>query len=233
METLEAATGIPIDGYVEIGFGGFADVVDSLGGVEVCLPKAIADEKAHIDLPAGCQTLDGANSLGYVRAEVPDPRGPGRAERQRQFLGAVMRQAATPSTVLLPTRWWQFTHAAAEGVLVGEDTSVVDAASNHVDDAQGVLGRALSLVVPVASTNASTSAGSAVLWDEERAEALFTMLREGPRWRHQWRAPTAPLGRVAAPAPPSAMALVRGRASRRYTWRWNVAGRTEPRHDNS
>ncbi len=180
VETLEAATGIPIDGYVEIGFGGFADVVDSLGGVEVCLPKAIADEKAHIDLPAGCQTLDGANSLGYVRARYSDPRGDlGRAERQRQFLGAVMRQAATPSTVLLPTRWWQFTHAAAEGVLVGEDTSVVDAARIMSTMRKVSSDQALSLVVPVASTNASTSAGSAVLWDEERAEALFTMLREG------------------------------------------------------
>ncbi len=38
---------------------------------------------------------------------------------------------------------------------------------------------ALSLVVPISSANASTSAGSSVLWDDERAEALFTMLREG------------------------------------------------------
>ncbi len=81
--TLEDATGLRIDGYVEIGFGGFASVVDSLGGVEMCLPKALADEKAHIDLPAGCQTLDGANALGYVRARYSDPRGDlGRAERQ-------------------------------------------------------------------------------------------------------------------------------------------------------
>ena len=178
--TLEDATGLRIDGYVEIGFGGFASVVDSLGGVEMCLPKALADEKAHIDLPAGCQTLDGANALGYVRARYSDPRGDlGRAERQRQFLGAVMRQAATPSTVLIPTRWWQFTHSAAEGVLVGEDTSVVDAARILSTMRKVSSDEALSLVVPVASTNASTSAGSAVLWDDERAGALFTMLREG------------------------------------------------------
>ena len=180
VETLEDATGLRIDGYVEIGFGGFASVVDSLGGVEMCLPEALADEKAHIDLPAGCQTLDGANALGYVRARYSDPRGDlGRAERQRQFLGAVMREAATPSTVLIPTRWWQFTHSAAEGVFVGEDTSVVDAARILSTMRKVSSDDALSLVVPIASTNASTSAGSSVLWDDERAGALFTMLREG------------------------------------------------------
>ena len=96
-KTLEQATGLPIDGYVEIGFGGFAGVVDSLGGVEVCVKRDIKDNKAHIDLKKGCQTLDGKNALGYVRARYSDPKGDlGRAERQRQFLGAIMKKAATP-----------------------------------------------------------------------------------------------------------------------------------------
>ncbi|MBP6524720.1 MAG: transcriptional regulator, partial [Dermatophilaceae bacterium] len=39
--------------------------------------------------------------------------------------------------------------------------------------------QALSLVVPLSSTNTTTRAGSSVIWDDERAGALFTMLREG------------------------------------------------------
>ncbi|WP_299442983.1 LCP family protein [uncultured Phycicoccus sp.] len=179
-QTLEQATGLRIDGYLEIGFGGFANVVDSLGGVDICVQNDIDDEKAHINLTKGCQTLDGPTALGYVRARYSDPKGDiGRAERQRQFLGAVMKKAATPATVLVPWRWWGFTHAGAEGVLVGEDTGLVDgyriaatmrAVSN--DDA-------LSLVVPIANANATTSAGSSVVWNDERAQELFTMLREG------------------------------------------------------
>lgn len=179
-QTLEQATGLPLDGYVEIGFGGFAGVVDSLGGVDMCVPRNIKDAKAHIDLRKGCQTLSGKNALGYVRARYSDPKGDlGRAERQRQFLGAVVSTAATPSTVLLPRRWWGFTHSAASGVTVGEDTSLVDTARILSTMRQVSSDDALSLVVPVASTNASTRAGSSVLWDDERAEALFTMLREG------------------------------------------------------
>jgi len=179
-ETLEQATGLPIDGYVEIGFGGFAGVVDSLDGVEVCVKRDIKDAKAHINLKKGCQTLDGKNALGYVRARYSDPKGDlGRAERQRQFLGAIMKKAATPATVLLPWRWWGFTHTAGSSVIVGEDTSLVDTYRVLSTMRKVSSDQALSLVVPLSTTNASTAAGSSVLWDEKRADALFTMLRDG------------------------------------------------------
>ena len=178
--TLEQATGLPIDGYVEIGFGGFAGVVDSLGGVEVCVKRDLKDAKAHINLKKGCQTLDGKNALGYVRARYSDPKGDlGRAERQRQFLGAIMKKAATPATVLIPWRWWSFTHTAASSVIVGEDTSLVDTYRVLSTMRKVSSDQALSLVVPLSSTDATTSAGSSVLWDEKRSEALFTMLRNG------------------------------------------------------
>ena len=179
-QTLEQATGLRLDGYLEIGFGGFANVVDSLGGVDICVPRDIQDDKAHIDLTKGCQTLDGPTALGYVRARYSDPKGDiGRAERQRQFLGAVMKKAATPGTVLVPWRWWGFTHAAASGILVGEDTGLVDAYRITSTMRSVSAGDALSLVVPLSNINATTSAGSSVLWDDARAQDLFDMLRKG------------------------------------------------------
>ncbi len=179
-QTLEKATGLPIDGYVEIGFGGFAGVVDSLDGVEVCVKRNITDAKAHINLKKGCQTLDGKNALGYVRARYSDPKGDlGRAERQRQFLGAVMKKAATPATVLIPWRWWGFTHTAASSVVIGEDTSLLDTWRILSTMRKVSSDEALSLVVPLSSTGTTTPAGSSVIWDSERAKALFTMLRDG------------------------------------------------------
>ena len=180
VQTLEQATGLRIDGYVEIGFGGFASVVDSLGGVDICVPRNIKDAKAHLNVKKGCQSLDGPTALGYVRARYSDPQGDlGRAERQRQFLGAVMKKAATPGTVLVPWRWWSFTHAAASSVLVGEDTTLLDAYRILATMRKVSSGDALSLVVPVSDVNATTSAGSSVLWDDGRAGDLFTMLRDG------------------------------------------------------
>lgn len=179
VETLEQVTDLRIDGYLEIGFGGFASVVNSLGGVDICVPFDMDDPKAHINLTKGCQTLDGKNALGFVRARYSDPRGDiGRADRQRQFLAAIMKGAATPSTVLNPFRYWSFTHTAAGAVGVGEDTSMRDAANILLAMRGAGNDSTLSLTVPIEDTAYQTRAGIAVKWDTERAKALFTMLRE-------------------------------------------------------
>jgi hypothetical protein len=64
-------------------------------------------------------------------------------------------------------------------VLVGKDTSVFDAYRILSTMRKVSSGDALSLVVPISTANASTAAGSSVLWDRARAAALFTTLREG------------------------------------------------------
>lgn len=179
-QTVEQVTGLHISGYLEIGLGGFAGMVDAIGGVEICVPRDMKDDKAGIDLQKGCQVLDGKNALGYVRSRYEDPLGDiGRATRQRQFLGALMKQSATPSTVLIPWRYTTFVDAASGGVAVGEETSLLDAyrvlqAMRAVSSDEG-----LSLTVPIADMAYPTdNAGVAVKWDSERALALFHTLRD-------------------------------------------------------
>ena len=53
MQTVELATGVHIDHYVEIGFGGFVKMVDALGGVTVCTTTPLKDPKSGLDIPAG------------------------------------------------------------------------------------------------------------------------------------------------------------------------------------
>lgn len=178
-ETVQQATGLHIDGYLEIGFGGFARVVDSLGGVDICVARDMKDELAGIDLKAGCQVLDGKNALGYVRSRHSDPRGDlGRAERQRQFLGAVMKKAATPATVLNPSRYLAFADAASAGLIVGSDTSLGDAVAIMQALRAVGNGEGLSLQVPIETAALQTkNAGVAVKWNTTQAKALFTALR--------------------------------------------------------
>jgi LCP family protein required for cell wall assembly len=178
VRTIEQVTGVRIDGYVEIGFGGFASVVDSLGGVDICVARAMNDHYAGINLKPGCQTLDGSNALGYVRARYSDPLGDiGRVARQRQFLGAIMHKALSPSTVLIPWRYFGFATSAGAGLTVGQDTTLRDVtrvlqAMRSVSDGQG-----LSLTVPVSNPGLSTPVGSAVKWDTQKALALFKAIK--------------------------------------------------------
>ena len=180
-QTLEQATGLPIDGYVEIGFGGFAGVVDSLGGVDVCVKRDIKDAKAHIDLKKGCQTLDGKNALGYVRARYSDPKGDlGRAERQRQFLGAIMKKAARPVDRAHPHRAGGASPTRRPRASSSARTPPCSTRTGSCRRcARSPRTRPSASSCPLSSTNTSTPSGSSVIWDDDRAEALFTMLREG------------------------------------------------------
>ena len=82
VRTVEQATGLHVDSYVETGLGGYAQLVDALGGIDVCVKRALKDPKAHINVKAGCQTFDGRHRArlrpGPVRRPPRRPR-PGRA----------------------------------------------------------------------------------------------------------------------------------------------------------
>jgi LCP family protein required for cell wall assembly len=59
IQTVQNVTGLRIDHYMAIGFGGLVDVVNDVGGVRLCLPGPLKDPKAGLNLKKGCQTLNG------------------------------------------------------------------------------------------------------------------------------------------------------------------------------
>lgn len=103
VETVQDLSGIPLDHYLEVRFLGFHDLVEAVGGVTVCLDRPIDDEDAGIDLPAGCQRLDGRQALGYARVRKIDSDLK-RIERQQRFLRALASRVLSPSTLLNPVR---------------------------------------------------------------------------------------------------------------------------------
>lgn len=177
IQTVEGATGLRVDGYMEIGFAGFAGVVDAVGGVRMCLPQAVKDDKAHIDLPAGCQTLDGTNALGYVRSRHAFAAGDlARAQHQREFLAALMSKVASPVNAVLPWRLRSIGVSGAQGITVDDQMSPW-LAFRTMWALKGISSSGTSLQVPI-SGNATTSAGDVLLWNKPAATALFDALRD-------------------------------------------------------
>ena len=66
-KTIQSDTGLYINHYMGIGFGGFVNVVNAVGGVTMCLPQAISDQASGLNLKQGCQMLSGGEALAYVR----------------------------------------------------------------------------------------------------------------------------------------------------------------------
>ena len=171
VQTVEQATGLRIDHYTEIGFGGFADLVDAVGGVTMCPAEPINDPLAGIDLPAGCQELDGPEALGFVRSRATPRADLDRMTHQREFMSALMHRAASPGVLLNPLRWYPMARAAVDTVTVDDGDHVWDLARL----AWTLRGEITTVTVPIGEFTENWS-GSIVVWDSEAAGRLFSAL---------------------------------------------------------
>ncbi len=170
-QTVEQATGLRLDHYAEIGFSGFAALVDALGGVTVCPTTPLNDPLAGIDLPAGCQRLNGRNALGYVRTRDTPRADLDRMANQRQFVSALLHDAARPAVWLNPWRWYSVPRAAADALTVDQADHVWDLAQLG----WAMHGSTTTMTVPIGEfTNGD--AGSVVVWNHDEASRLFEAL---------------------------------------------------------
>ncbi|MEV7282785.1 LCP family protein [Streptomyces sp. NPDC093111] len=127
VRTVEFNTGLRIDHYAEIGFAGFANIVDALGGVELNIEKGFKDKKSGADFQAGTQTLNGEQALAFVRTRYAFAESDlARTKNQQKFLSALANQAATPGTILNPFALYPTLGAGLDTLIVDKDMSLYD-----------------------------------------------------------------------------------------------------------
>jgi LCP family protein required for cell wall assembly len=176
-QTVEKNTNLRLDHYIEIGFGGFAGIVDSVGGVEMCLDKPINDPLAGINLPAGCQELDGANALGYVRTRATPRADLDRVLHQRQFVAALMDKVTSPATLINPFRMIPMLADVPDAITLDEGDHLHNLPSLGFAMAGASSGETVSTTVPMSGIRNVGKIGSVVLWDEAKSKQLFDALR--------------------------------------------------------
>ncbi|MFI5714952.1 LCP family protein [Nocardia sp. NPDC051750] len=173
-QTVEIATGLRIDHYGEIGFAGFAGVVDGLGGIDVCVPQPINDPLAGIDLPAGCQELSGPQALGFVRSRATALADIDRMNNQRLFLSALLEKATSPATLANPFALWSMASNTAGSLTVDSGDHIWDLARLG----WALRGDTLATSVPVGGFE-DTDSGNVLLWAKPDAARFFEALANG------------------------------------------------------
>jgi len=169
IKTIEQNTKIKIDDYVEIGFGGFVDLVDAVGGIQICPKQAVNDKLAHLDIKKGCQQADGPTALGYARSRHAFQNGDlDRAAHQREVVSAIGKKAVSPWTFINPFRYWNLNMAAPKALAVSDGTSSITMvkwawAMTRVNGSNG-----LTCGVPVSDF--------AVHWDPTRSKQMFNYI---------------------------------------------------------
>ncbi|MFD0691738.1 LCP family protein [Actinomadura fibrosa] len=177
VQTVEKATGVHIDHYAEIGFGGFVGVVDAVGGVNICVKEKINDPKAGLNVQPGCQNLNGGQALGYVRTRAFARADLERVEHQRQFFGALMSKATSPGTMLNPFRAVPLALNSTSNFLVDDGDHLYDLvrmmwAMKGVSGGDGV-----TTTVPIGGGGSAAGVGSYITWDRTRSATLFDALK--------------------------------------------------------
>jgi LCP family protein required for cell wall assembly len=180
IETVELATNLRIDHYIEVNFAGFAGIVDALGGIEVCTKKDIDDPKSHLVLAAGVHTLNGIESLKYVRTRGIDGLGDiGRMQRQQQFMSSVLRKATSTGVLLNPIKLVNFFNAAIATVKTDSGLNESDLLTLAKQLRNLSASNVRTLTVPIDNPNAyADGVGSVVIWDSVLAGELFQRLRD-------------------------------------------------------
>lgn len=172
-QSVEAASGVHIDHYAEVGLGGFADLIDAVGGVDMCLEEPMQDPNAGLDLQPGCQELNGAQGLGFVRSRNFSNGDLERVANQRKLLGALVDKASSPMTLVNPFRLIPLGQAASKTFLVNEDDHVWDLAWLALAMKDVSSGQGVTTTVPIAGFGEDSNGSSVVKWDKDSASAMF------------------------------------------------------------
>lgn len=126
---LEQVTGVRVDNYVVVDFGGFKKMVDAVDGVEVCVPRELHSDKGDITIPAGTRTMMGEEAEDYIRIRygVGDGTDLGRIRRQQAFMAALVQRVVEKGTLARPDRLIGFLDAATRSLTTDFD-SIADLA---------------------------------------------------------------------------------------------------------
>lgn len=172
-QTIETVTGLRMDHYAEIGFDGFANIVDGIGGIELCLDAPVDDPDHNIFLPGGCNKYDGAKALDFVRERYGlENSDLDRMDNQRQFLSALVEGATSPSTFLNPFRLWGLASNAAKSLTIDKRDHIWNLGAL----AWAMRGNMVTTTVPIGGFEDTGSSGNVLLWDRDRASQFFDYL---------------------------------------------------------
>ena len=181
VSNVEQITGQKIDHVAQIKFGGLQNVVNALGGIELCYDEDVQDSYSGLNWKAGCHTADGSTALSFSRMRYADARGDfGRNERQRQVISAIVKKASSSENLTNPSKIVAVSNAAMSALTVDEKT-----------DPYTLLTMALAFKSATGSNGISGSVywsdpdyyvdgvGSSVLLDDAKNTELFNQLADG------------------------------------------------------
>ncbi|MET0424162.1 MAG: LCP family protein [Actinoplanes sp.] len=171
VHTVECMTDVKIDHVAAIDFGGFKEVTDALGGVDLKVEQTITSiHRPHRVFKKGTMHMNGDQALDWVRQRKQFARGDfARMQHQQEFLKALMDKAASSGTLSSPGKLNTFLKSVTAAVTVDQEFSLTDAAVQF----RNIRGENLTFITSPNKGSDTISGQSVVVSDREKALALY------------------------------------------------------------
>lgn len=176
MQQVEALTGIRVDHFVVVDFGGFKDMVNAVDGVEICVPEEVNDTHGHIHLDAGRRVVKGREALNYVRVrgDISNNGDIGRMKRQQVFIASMIDKVMSKGVLARPDRLIGFLKAATRSLTVDKGLKDIRTMASLGSEFKNIdLSNIKFITVPFASYKPDPNR---LIWTDE-ANALWRKMR--------------------------------------------------------
>ncbi|MFB9904054.1 LCP family protein [Allokutzneria oryzae] len=175
IETVSNLTGLRVDHYAEINMYAFSQITKAVGGVPVCLNKAVKDSYSGADFPQGEQVLQGADALKFVRQRHGLPKGDlDRVRRQQAFLAGLAGRVLSAGTLTDPGKVAGLLDAVKTSVVLDQNWDLLSLA----EQVQGLTGGRIEFhTIPTIRPDLATPAdGTAVEVNPKQVKAFINDL---------------------------------------------------------
>jgi LCP family protein required for cell wall assembly len=181
--TVKLLTDAPIDHFVEFDFNSFRAMVDTLGGVEVCVPPGgYYDPFSKLKISGGEHLITGNEALAFVRTRhgVGDGGDLGRIELQQEFIASLIQKLESQGTVDNPAELLEIANTATKALTVDPGLGSVSRLLSLAETLKDLHTRDVTFVtMPTIEDPANTNR---LLPQQPEDDILWQMIQSDQEW---------------------------------------------------
>lgn len=180
MDTVKQLTGLSVDHFMMVDFNAVKTLSTAVGGVKICLAHAVKDDKSHLDLPAGPNTVQGEEALAFVRTRHAYANGSDldRIKGQQQFLGSMIREMKSNDTLTSPKKLFKLADAATKALTVDSAIDSVPKLTTLAKELTKIDTKNITFVTLPVIDNPAEPTPITVVVDPVKAPQLLSMMQE-------------------------------------------------------
>ncbi|MFF3609975.1 LCP family protein [Streptomyces sp. NPDC002463] len=179
MRTVEELAGVQVDHFMMADFNAVKEMTTAVGGVKVCVEKAVNDPKSHLKLPAGESVVKGEQALAFVRTRhsFGNESDLDRIKVQQQFLSSMIRQMKSDDTLTDPGKLYDLANAATSALTVDSGIGSLTKLEDLARELSSIDTKNIAFTTLPVIDNPAEKIRATVVPDPVKAPQLFAMLQ--------------------------------------------------------